>query len=118
MPVQGSVVYEDGTPVTGGQLQFESMEPAKGNKHPRPANAKIKPDGSFDSVTSHTFADGLVPGKHKVSFIFATGADGKPLVPPEYNNAAKTPLVIDTADSPLVIKVPKPNESATAAKTK
>jgi len=49
-----------------------------------------------------------VPGKHKVSIIYATDAQGKLLIPEEYTDLTTTPLVIDTADSPLVIKVPRP----------
>ncbi len=103
VPVEGKVVYEDGSPVTGGQLQFTSLAPAQGTAHPRPAVAPIGNDGTFKDVTSHKYGDGLVPGKHKVSFIFAGG-----LVPPEYQSAATTPLEIDTADSPLTITVPRP----------
>lgn len=108
VPVKGKVTYEDGTPVPGGQLQFTSQAPPKGMAYPRPASASLDRDGTFDAVTSRKYGDGLVRGKHKVSFIFATDADGRPLVPKEYMSAATTPLVIDTADAPLQIKVPKP----------
>jgi hypothetical protein len=118
LPVHGKVTYDDGTPVPGGQLQFTSEAPAKGTMHPRPGNAKIKPDGTFDSATTHTFGDGLVPGKHKVSFIFATDANGKSLVPPAYSDSSSSPLEIDTANQPIEIKVPKPTEPATATKAK
>jgi hypothetical protein len=108
VPMSGKVMYEDGTPVTAGRLQFESQAPALGTMHPRPAVALIKPDGTFDAVTSHKHGDGLIPGKHKVSFIFATDQGGKALVPKDYMSMATTPLTIDTADAPLEIKVPKP----------
>jgi hypothetical protein len=108
VPVSGKVSYDDGSVYTGGQLQFESQAPPQGNLRPRPATAAINSDGSFDSVTSYKPGDGLVPGKHKVAFIFATDAQGKPLVPQEYMSVATSPLVIDTADAPLTIKVPKP----------
>lgn len=108
VPVSGKVSYEDGTPFTTGRLQFESSAPPQGTAHPRPAVAIIKPDGTFTEVTSHKFGDGLVPGKHKVSFIFATDAAGNSLVPKEYASATTTPLEIDTADAPLTISVPKP----------
>jgi hypothetical protein len=107
--VQGKVVYEDGSPVTGGELYFVSQNAApEGGMHPRPAKAGLKPDGSFDVVTSYKYGDGLIPGKHKVAIMNAIDRDGKPLVPEAYTSTATTPLVIDTADSPLVIKVPKP----------
>lgn len=108
VPVEGKVEYEDGSPVPGGQLQFTSEAPAQGTAHPRPAVASIGKDGTFQDATSHKYGDGLVPGKHKVSFIFATDSQGRPLVPPDYESAAKTPLEIDTANSPLTITVPKP----------
>jgi len=108
VPVQGKVTYEDGIPVTAGQLQFEAQSPPKGNFHPRPAVASIKSDGTFDAVTSQKYGDGLIPGKHKIAFIFATDAQGQPLVPQDYTSMATTPLTIDTADAPLHIKVPRP----------
>ena len=108
IPISGKVTYEDGSPVTTGRLQFESQAPTEGTIHPRPAVALIKRDGTFDAVTSHKFGDGLIPGKHKVAFIFATDASGKSLVPKEYTSMTTTPLEIDTADSPLHIKIRKP----------
>jgi hypothetical protein len=117
--VQGTVTYDDGTPlpIRHFQLRFASEAPPKGNAFPRPAQTDVS-DGKFDTVTSHKFGDGLVPGKHKVIFAYATDAKGKLVVPPEYTEGSTTQIEIDTADSPLVIRVPKPTESATAAKTK
>jgi hypothetical protein len=108
VPVKGKVSYNDGTPVPVGQLQFQSLMHTDGPVRPRPAAAVLNSDGSFDCVTSHTYGDGLVPGKHKVVFIFANDTQGRQLVPNEYLSVATTPLEIDTADSPLDIKVPKP----------
>ena len=108
--VTGRLTYEDGTPVPaeGIKLIFDSQAPPVGNAHPRPGSAMVDSNGEFKDITSYKFADGLVPGKHKVSILYATDADGKLLVPPEYTKASTTPLVVDTADSPLEIKVPKP----------
>jgi hypothetical protein len=109
MPVQGKVIYEDGSPVTGGELHFVAQNASpKGTMHPRPAKARLKSNGTFDVVTSYKYGDGLIPGKHKVAIMNAVGQDGKPLVPEEYTSTVTSPLEIDTADSPLVIKVPKP----------
>ena len=108
VPVQGKVVFEDGSPVTGGELQFVAQSPPKGENFPRPALAHLKGDGTFDAVTSHKYGDGLVPGKHKVAILNAVSRDGQPLVAEEYTNSSTTPVVIDTADSPLVITVAKP----------
>jgi len=117
--VQGKVSYDDGTPlpIKQYQLTFESESPAKGTFHPRPGEATVV-DGKFNIATSHKRGDGLVPGKHRVAFAYATDASGKSLVPPEYTETSKTPLEIDTANSPFVIKVPRPTESPTAAKSK
>jgi hypothetical protein len=106
--VRGKVVFEDGSPLTGGELQFVSQAPAKGLAHPRPAAAHLKADGTFDAVTSHKYGDGLIPGKHKVAILNARGSDGTSLVPEKYTNSATTPLEVDTADAPLEIVVPKP----------
>lgn len=110
VPVSGTVAYEDGAPLPGGcKLFFVAQDvEAVGTAHPRPARANVDQQGEFDCVTSYKYGDGLIPGKHKVAIRAGSSADGKPLVPPEYASTETTPLVIDTADAPLLIKVPKP----------
>jgi len=108
VPISGKVVYEDGSPVTAGKVHFVSDAPAKDGMHPRTATAYINSDGTFDSVTSYKPGDGLIPGKHKVAIMFATDLNGKSLVPKKYESMVTSPLVIDTADAPLLIKIPKP----------
>jgi hypothetical protein len=117
--VHGTVTYDDGTPlpIKQYQLRFQSEVPAKGTFFP-PNGQTAVTDGKFDTVTSHKFGDGLVPGKHKVIFAYATDAKGKLVVPPEYTEVSTTPIEIDTANSPLEIKVPKPSESQSASKAK
>jgi hypothetical protein len=111
VPVQGKVTYEDGSLIPGSfQLRFQSLAPPIGTAHPRPAMAEVKSDGTFDVVTSYKYGDGLVPGRHKVVIAYATDAAGRSLVPEEYTTVMATPLEIDTADSPLEIKVPKPQK--------
>jgi hypothetical protein len=111
IPVAGKLTYEDGTaiPAPGIVLQFvaQDVAPVDG-MHPRPATASVNAEGNFTEATSHKYADGLVPGKHKVALMYATDANGKLLVPVEYTHAGTTPLVVDTANLPLEIKVPKP----------
>ena len=108
--VSGKATYDDGSPIPGGcRLMFTSQDVAPvGNAYPRTGMANVDAKGEFDCVTSYKYGDGLVPGKHKVVVQAANERDGKPVVPKEYANLETTPLVIDTADSPLEIKVPKP----------
>jgi hypothetical protein len=107
--VSGKVTYEDGTPIPAGcSLVFIAQDTAAvGNAYPRPGRATVDAEGKFDCVTSYKYGDGLVPGKHKVVIQTAAERDTKLVVPKEYASD-NTPLIIDTADAPLEIKVPKP----------
>ena len=110
VPVSGQVSYEDGTRIdaSGMVLTFIAQEaPKVDGAHPRPASASVDSEGRFDSVTSYKFGDGLIPGKHRVGISYATDKNGKLLIPKEYSSAATSPLIVDTADAPLQIKVPK-----------
>jgi hypothetical protein len=109
--VSGKVTYDDGSsiPAGGMQLRFQALDaPKLENAFPRPAVANVNGEGVFDCVTSYKYGDGLIPGRHKVAIALAPGPGGKLLVPKEYSSVATTPLEIDTANSPLEIKVPKP----------
>ena len=108
--VSGKVTYDDGSPIPGGcRLMFNSIDVAPvGNAYPRPGMANVDANGNFDCVTSYKYGDGLVRGKHKVAIQAANERDGKLVVPKEYASTEMTPMEIDTADSPLDIKVPKP----------
>jgi hypothetical protein len=109
--VKGKVSYEDGTafPGAGLRVRFAPQNPPKvENATPRPAFARLDAEGKFDSVTSYKYGDGLIPGKHKVAIEAADGPGNKMSVPKEYQSVSTTPLTIDTAESPLDIKVPKP----------
>ena len=116
----GKIRYEDGSPIPGSfKLFFYSEAPPVGNAHPRPGIADVDSQGNFKCVTSHTYADGLVPGKHKVTFMIGgMDANSRPLVPKEFADPAITPIEVDTKDLPFDIKVPKPNESESATKAK
>lgn len=110
-PVSGKVTYEDGTPLPlgGYVIKFVAIDPpqVEGMK-PRIAQANVNDKGEFSSATSYKPDDGLIPGKHHVSFLYADDKDGKSLVPTAYTVPAESPLIIDTANLPLEIKVPKP----------
>jgi len=111
IPVEGKITYEDDTPIPadGIVLRFVALdaEPV-GNARPRPANASVNSEGVFTAVTSYKYGDGLVPGRHKVTINYAEDKEGNLLVPKEYTNPSETPLIVDTANLPLEIKVPKP----------
>jgi hypothetical protein len=51
-----------------------------------------------------------LPGKHKV-LVVATDPRGQAIegiIPPEYRDPEKTPIMVDTAEIPFNIKVKKP----------
>jgi len=109
----GKLAYEDGSPIPSRsiRLQFAAQDaPTVEGAHPRPAVANVNEQGEFDCVTSYKYGDGLIPGTHKVAIEQAVDQKGQLLVPKEYTSIATTPLVIDTADAPFEIKVPKPKE--------
>lgn len=109
--VSGKVTYEDDSPIPGGmRLYFIPQTPPIDDKtFPRQGGTNVGAEGTFDAVTTYKFGDGLIPGKHKVVVSAGgRGARGKPTVPPEYGAEETTPLEIDTADSPLHIKIRKP----------
>lgn len=106
VPVEGVVSYDDGSPLPGTfELQFVADAPPQGAAHPRPARVSVAADGKFADVTSYKYGDGLIRGKHKVSFLYA----GE-LVPNEYTSIATSPLIVEVTKSGqfLEIKVPKP----------
>jgi hypothetical protein len=109
--VSGTLTYDDGTPIPAPsiRLQFAAQDaPAVEGAHPRPAVANVDDKGMFECATSYKYGDGLIPGQHKVAVQQATGPGGRLLVPKEYTSIATTPLMVNTEDAPLEIKVPKP----------
>ncbi len=113
--IRGKLVYDDGSPLPaeGMRLMFASdAPPVDGNLYPRVGIAYIAADGTFDSVTSYKYGDGLTPGKHKVFFETVT-KQGVVLASSEYGDSKTSPLEVDTADAPLNITIPKPAKRAT-----
>lgn len=118
VPVQGRVVYSDGSPIPGDQVvvRFVPVERAKAGKDVAPAaTGEVDPkDGSFAGLTSHTYLDGAVRGRHKVTVIaFKLSRDGamepSQAVPERYQNAATTPLEweVGKQSGPAVFKIEK-----------
>ena len=60
-PVHGSVVLDDGTPVTKGMVIFERVEGGE----PVTAQGAIEPDGTYQLGTTKP-GDGVPPGKYRV----------------------------------------------------
>jgi hypothetical protein len=58
----GKVVFEDGRPLGGGSVIFQSDE------HPLTARGMIQEDGTFELGTYET-GDGAVAGKHQVAVL-------------------------------------------------
>jgi hypothetical protein len=86
------------------------VEPIDAKTHPIKGRAMVDVEtGLFDHVTSHSHADGVVPGRHKV-IIRALGDAEQPLpvVPPEYTDPDLTPLEVHTDDAPWHLRVGKP----------
>ena len=65
-------------------------------------------EGVFTCATSYKYGDGLIPGKHKVALQYATDANGKLLIPKEYASLATTPLIVDTGEGAIDVRVPRP----------
>lgn len=115
VPVNGKVTYDDDSLIPAEELLVTFLPQAEAidaKTHPRPGRARVdKATGTFHEVTSHTYGDGLVRGKHKVVII---GGDQRPLppnlVPLEYSDPDKSPLVVDTAEQPFVLQVKKPSK--------
>jgi hypothetical protein len=59
VPVEGVVVFADGEPVRGGQIELESVTQKVNARGP------ISPDGAF-RLTTYREGDGAVPGEHRV----------------------------------------------------
>jgi hypothetical protein len=78
---------------------------------PRAGRAELKPDGSFDSVTTWKANDGAIVGKHKVVVIAMDAKQNMTGdVPKAYTSKATTTLTAEvTGDGkPLELKIPRP----------
>jgi len=111
--VAGKVTYEDGTliPAAGIRITFLSQTPTEDPKtHPRPGQAEANvADGTFETVTSYKYADGVVRGRHKVVVVSMDAQQRRTdAVPLEYTDPRRTPLEVDTADAPFHLKIRKP----------
>ena len=112
--VSGKVTYEDGSFIPAERITLTFVPQAQGidaKTQPHTGTAEVNvADGSFDAVTSHRFGDGLVAGRHKV-LVTALGEHEMPsnAVPADYGDLGRTPLEVDTSESPFALQVRKPN---------
>lgn len=76
--VEGRVVYDDGSPVQGGIVSFETDQGNAADGEPATINATgtVEPDGSFRLITNRQF-EGAVVGVHRIAVSEApsTGSD-------------------------------------------
>jgi hypothetical protein len=109
--VEGTITYEDGTPIPADSitLRFTPLTPSLDPKRPpKPAiTQEVDPTGKFSGLTTYRYHDGLIRGRHKVA-VTATRGGKMGLVPHSYEQEATTTLEIDTSDSPLELRIPKP----------
>lgn len=101
-PVAGKVSYEDGTLIPADRLVIRFIPQdikAVGKDVPSAALGEVNPaDGTFPGVTTVTFQDGAIPGKHKVIVeAFKNGPGGNPMpsdsVPERYRSEKTTTLI-------------------------
>lgn len=109
--VDGTVVYQDGTPVHGGVavIRFEPIgRSAEG--YSKAASADIAKDGTYELQTIRP-GDGALYGAYKVVFtVLDSYRSGKSLVAEEYTSGETTPLeaVVDSASHTFDFKIDRP----------
>ena len=112
--VTGKVTYEDGSIIPADNItvtfvpQLESVDETI---YPPSGMADVNvADGTFDTVTSRNYGDGIVPGKHKVLVqAFIGEMEPSTAIPAIYADPATTPLEIDTSDTkPLKLLIARP----------
>jgi hypothetical protein len=100
VPVQGTITL-DGAPLAGVQILFDPMvEP--GRLSP-PRSRTVSDDQGRYVLRCDTGEDGAVPGRHRVTVMYATSAHdqeagiraGKARVPANYSSATQTPLQVE-----------------------
>jgi hypothetical protein len=110
--VSGKVTYENGALIPADQINliFIPQTPAIDPKVP-PRNGHADVDtktGTFDFATTFVRKDGIISGESKV--VVQCIRQGKlvhDLIADEYTQQDKTPLTVNTNESPLTIKLSK-----------
>jgi hypothetical protein len=108
-PVSGKVVFEDGSPVRVGTIEFKSID------HQVQARGTIERDGSFRLTTFQEF-DGAVAGRHRVVVVQMVVLEDAPgikvgkrgVVHPKFNSYSTSGLeleVLPGKNNDLVVTV-------------
>jgi len=116
VPVSGKVTYDDGSLIPADKIRIKFLSqatPSDPKLHPREGAAKVNvKTGAFDWAMTYTAKDGIIQGEHKVLIEGFVGDEMRfDIVPAEYADPRKTPLTVNTSESPFELKVrkPKPN---------
>ncbi len=111
--VSGKVTYDDGSLIPAERITvtfYPQVDRIDAKTHPRPGKAEVNvADGTFNQITSHEHGDGVVRGKHKVT-IAALDSQGRvsTAIPLKYSHPKRTPLEVDSAESPYLFEIKKP----------
>lgn len=105
-PVSGTVVFEDGSPVMFGDIEFQASQ------EPINARGKIQRDGSF-KLGTRSSSDGAVVGEHKVvivqtvtnHFNLEVVHDHGHVVDPMYSDYQTTDLTVEVKPEKNEIKL-------------
>lgn len=105
-PVRGKIVFEDGSPVMFGDIEFQStLEPIN-------ARGKIERDGSF-VISTRGRNDGALEGPHKVVIVQAitnhfnlnVTHDHGHIIAPKYARYETTDLKVDVKPEENVLNI-------------
>ena len=95
-------------------MSFFSQKPPIDPKT-RPKDGRAKADGKtgqFELASTYAYGDGIIVGDHKVTVqCIVNGNEDKKMVPAEYQDKDKTPLKVNSSESPFDFKIPKPGKN-------
>ncbi|MGO9107741.1 MAG: hypothetical protein ACLP9L_00780 [Thermoguttaceae bacterium] len=113
VPVSGKVTYEDGSLIPADRIRVmfvPQAPPIDPKVHPKDGAALVDvKTGAFASAMTYSANDGIIAGEHKVVIhCFSGGQRRMDLVAGEYGDPKRTPLTVNTSQSPFDLKVRKP----------